>query len=99
MTTDQAAAIAAFATFAGGAAAGLAGQNAAAGAFAAQNEAINNCLVHLQSCTQPLKSAALSFVTSIGGPSTFLRVMAMLSMNANIGGMTGEEEGLSRRCK
>ncbi|WP_332451962.1 VENN motif pre-toxin domain-containing protein [Burkholderia ubonensis] len=52
MTPGQAAAIAAFATFAGGAAAGLAGQNAAAGALAAQNETINNCLGHPESCTQ-----------------------------------------------
>ncbi|CAD6514517.1 filamentous hemagglutinin [Paraburkholderia sabiae] len=57
VTPDQAAAIAAFATFAGGAAAGLAGQNAAAGALAAQNEAINNCLGHPESCAQLAKNA------------------------------------------
>ncbi|MXN77784.1 hypothetical protein GR157_23940 [Burkholderia sp. 4701] len=56
VTSGQAAAIAAFATFAGGTLAGLAGQNAAAGALAAQNEAINNCLGHPQSCTQLLKN-------------------------------------------
>ncbi|MDQ0625877.1 beta strand repeat-containing protein [Paraburkholderia graminis] len=57
ITTGQQAAIAAFATFAGGALAGLAGQNAAAGALAAQNEAINNCLGHPETCTQVGKNA------------------------------------------
>jgi filamentous hemagglutinin len=57
VTPGQAAAIAAFATLAGGAAAGLAGQNAAAGALAAQNEAINNCLGHSESCAQMAKNA------------------------------------------
>jgi filamentous hemagglutinin len=94
VTSGQAAAIAGFATFAGGTLAGLAGQNAAAGALAAQNEAMNNCLGHPETCTQMLKNAGSSFVTAIGGPSTFLQVMAMLSMNADIGGTAGEEEGL-----
>ncbi|WP_198385193.1 DUF637 domain-containing protein, partial [Burkholderia ubonensis] len=52
VTPGQAAAIAAFATFAGGTLAGLTGQNAVAGALAAQNEAINNCLSHPESCSQ-----------------------------------------------
>ncbi|WP_262419877.1 beta strand repeat-containing protein [Paraburkholderia sp. 31.1] len=60
VTSEQAAAIAAFATFTGGTLAGLAGQNVAGGAFAAQNEAINNCLGHPQTCTQMLSAAAQS---------------------------------------
>ncbi|MCA7970974.1 DUF637 domain-containing protein [Burkholderia sp. AU39826] len=56
VTPGRAAAIAVFATFAGGAAAGLAGQNAAAGALAAQNEAINSCLGHPESCMQLAKN-------------------------------------------
>ncbi|MGF6604825.1 hypothetical protein P3T23_009581 [Paraburkholderia sp. GAS448] len=97
VTSGQAAAIAAFATFAGGALAGLAGQNVEAGAFAAQNEAINNCLGHPQSCTQLLTNAVSSVGTNIGdwiASPTGLQVMAMLSMNADIGGTAGEEEGL-----
>ena len=61
MTSGQAAAIAAFATLAGGAFAGLAGQNAAAGALAAQNEAMNNCLGHPESCSQ-LASNLLNYL-------------------------------------
>jgi filamentous hemagglutinin len=57
VTPGQAAAIAAFATFAGGAAAGLAGQNAEAGALTAQNEVINNRLGHPESCAQMVKNA------------------------------------------
>nr|WP_157744791.1 DUF637 domain-containing protein [Pandoraea sputorum] len=41
----------AIASLAGGGVAGLAGQNAAAGALSAQNEAINNCLGHPESCS------------------------------------------------
>jgi filamentous hemagglutinin len=46
LTTDQMAVAAGIATLAGGLAAGALGQNAAAGATAAQNEALNNSLAH-----------------------------------------------------
>ena len=45
LTTDQMAVAAGIATLAGGVAAGVMGQNAAAGATAAQNEALNNSLM------------------------------------------------------
>ena len=52
VTPGQAAAIAGIATLTGGVFAGLAGQNAMAGANAAQNEVINNCMGHPESCWQ-----------------------------------------------
>jgi filamentous hemagglutinin len=57
ITSGQTAAIAGIATLTGGLAAGLAGQNAMAGATAAQNEALNNCLGHSESCLQMAKNA------------------------------------------
>jgi hypothetical protein len=57
VTPGQAAAIAGIATLTGGVFAGLAGQNPMAGANAAQNEALNNCLGHPESCLQMAKNA------------------------------------------
>lgn len=60
VTPGQTAAIAGIATLTGGLLAGLAGQNAMAGANAAQNEALNNCLGHPESCLQWAKNAVNS---------------------------------------
>ena len=60
MTSGQAAAIAGLATLTGGVFAGLAGQNAMAGANAAANEAMNNCLGHPESCLQLAKNTLSS---------------------------------------
>lgn len=104
VTSDQAAAIAAFATFLGGAAAGLAGQNAMAGAFTAQNEAINNCLGTPQTCTQMLSNAASKvgayFSDSAKNAALWMASPAgimtlnMMSMAGDTSGAAGEEEGL-----
>jgi len=56
ITSGQTAAISGIATLVGGLTAGLAGQNAMAGANAAQNEALNNCLGHPESCLQMAKN-------------------------------------------
>lgn len=58
VTSGQAAAIAGLATLTGGVFAGLAGQNAMAGANAAANEAMSNCLGHPESCLQMAKNTA-----------------------------------------
>lgn len=60
VTSGQAAAIAGLATLTGGVFAGLAGQNAMAGANAAANEAMNNCLGHPESCLQLAKNTLSS---------------------------------------
>jgi len=60
ITSGQTAAIAGIATLTGGLFAGLAGQNAMAGTTAAQNEALNNCLGHPESCLQMAKNALSS---------------------------------------
>jgi hypothetical protein len=57
ITPGQAAAIAGIATLTGGVFAGLAGQNAMAGATAAENEALNNCMGHPETCLQMAKNA------------------------------------------
>ncbi|WP_321818800.1 MULTISPECIES: DUF637 domain-containing protein, partial [unclassified Paraburkholderia] len=97
VTAGQSAAVAVFAALAGGAAAGLAGQSVTAGELAAENEAINNCLGHPESCTQLFKSTASSAAEDVESwlaSPTGLQVMAELSANADIGGAASEEEGL-----
>jgi filamentous hemagglutinin len=70
VTSGQAAAIAGLATLTGGVFAGWAGQNAMAGANAAQNEALNNCLGHPESCLQLAKNAASSAWNSASSAAT-----------------------------
>jgi len=102
---DQAAAITGLSTLLGGLTAGALGQNVQGAATAAENEAQNNCNLHdcwqkvvdawnsaSGTVTNALNSAGSNVAAWIASPAG-MTTLAMMSTNADIGGVAGEEAG------
>ncbi|WP_296651289.1 filamentous hemagglutinin N-terminal domain-containing protein [Paraburkholderia sp.] len=102
---DQGAAIAGISMLLSGAAAGALGQNVTGAATSAENEALNNCNLHdcwqkvvdawnsaSSTATNALNSAGSDVAAWIASPAG-MTTLAMMSTNADIGGVAGEEGG------